>query len=403
LKILIGLLYIYLIFPYIGLFFYDGFGGKVNNDMKILYSVHIFIEISIINIFLFSVYLLNKKTYKYNSFINFTVKKYFNCLFYKKLLFRSYIILILALFINLFLFGNYHILLKDIGRGEFRTTLHLGFIYNFLSYYLPGGILALNSYIFSKASCFKYRLFSLYLLGMSIGFVTGFKSTAIFIALMGLAGLSSVLKLKNIIIILGLFIFIMALSGYIFMNFKNFFDVFNYLFQRATVIAVDGTVGVYNLYPNGGKESYLILLYNLGNKMASLLTGYSKESIEFLKIDLGRQIGYLTYPAMVAQEALTGAFNLTITNFGEAIYLFGKNFFWIYTLIVSIYIGFMIFLYEKGDVLLKIILIVYFITALDVGGGRVTNIFAITTIIYLLILYFILKILLKFNLKKVSI
>ncbi len=226
---------------------------------------------------------------------------------------------------------------------------------------------------------------------MLLGFLTGFKSTAVFIALMGLAGLSPILKFKNLVIFSLIFIFLMAISAYKFMHFASFFDTFNYLFKRATAIAVDGTVGVYNFYPNGGNESYMILLYNLGNKLASLITGYAKDSIEFLKIDLGRQIGYLTYPAKTAQEAITGAFNLTVTNFGEAIYLFGKNFFWIYSLIVSFYIGFIIYLYKYADLLLKTVLIVYFITALDVGGGRITNIFAFTTIIYLLALYLILK------------
>jgi len=380
LKILIGLLYIYLIFPYIGLFFYKGFGGIVTNEMKILYFIHIFIEISIVSFFLMIFYRKKEIT-------NF----YFSCKSYKKILSKSFIILFVVLFINLFIFGNYHILLGDIGRGEFRTTLHLGFVYNFFSYYLPGGILALNSYIFTKVRCAKLRLTFLYVLAMTLGFLTGFKSTAIFIALMGLAGLSPILKIKNLILFSFIFIILMAISAYKFMHFNNFYDTFHYLAKRATAIAVDGTVGVYNLYPDGGKQSYLILLYNLGNKLASLITGYPKTSLEFLNIDLGRQIGYLTYPPKVAQEAISGAFNLTITNFGEAVYLFGRSFFWIYTFIVSVYIGIMIYLFRYSNILLKIILIVYFITALDVGGGRITNIFAFTTFIYLLILYFVLK------------
>jgi len=380
LKILIGLLYIYLIFPYIGLFFYHGFGGSVSSEMKVLYFIHIFIEISIVTFFL--VVFFNKKE---------NISFYISCKKYKRILFKSFFILIAVLFINLFVFKNYHILLGDIGRGEFRTTLHFGFIYNFFSYYLPGGILAFNSYLFTKVKCAKYRLFLLYILAMLLGFLTGFKSTAIFIALMGLAGLSPILKFKNLIVFSILGVFLMAVSAYKFMHFNDFWDTFNYLFKRATAIAVDGTVGVYNNFPNGGNESYMILLYNLGNKLASLITGYSKDSIEFLKIDLGRHIGYLTYPSEVAKEAITGAFNLTITNFGEAIYLFGKNFFWIYSLIVSFYIGFIIYLYKYADLLLKTVLIVYFITALDVGGGRITNIFAFTTIIYLLVLYFVLE------------
>jgi len=396
LIVIVGLLFAFLIFPYLGLFNYDGFGGNVTKEMIFLYSFHIFIEIGVI---LFGLVLIKKIQNIDYSFIKYNLKSIMNL---------SIFILIIVILINLFVFGNYHILLRDIGRGEFRTTLHVGFIYSFLSFYLPGGILALNSYLYSQyfklglAKKFKNKLLLLFILAMFIGFSTGFKATAIIIALMGLAGMSSIIKFRQLIVLGGLFITIMTVSGYLFMNFNDFGQVLYYLFKRATSIAVDGTVGVYNLFPDGGKDSYLILLYTLGNNLASLIYGFPKDSLEFLQINLGRLIGYLTYPPEIAQKAVSGAFNLTITNFGEAIYLLGKNYFYFYTLLVSIAIITLLYLYKKAKIDLKIILIVYFFTSVVIRGGVFTNIFAITTFVYLSVLYVVIKSILLYGRYKID-
>ena len=396
-KFVLGLLIVYLFFPYLGLFNYDGFGGRVTNEMKILYILHIFIELSIIMFFLFILYRSN--------FISINSNNYIYKYNVKKVIKKSIILLIIAIFINFFIFGNYKILFGIMGRGEFRTTLHLGFIYNFLSFFFPGAILTLNTHLYSRLPLFlrkkfKMKIIILFILAMMLGFLTGFKSTAIFIAIMGLIGLSPILNIKHIILTSIIFIFIMAISGYLFMHFENFNQVFFYLLKRATSIAVDGTVGVYNNFPDGAKDSYLILLYIFGNKLASFITGWQVNSLEYLQIDLGRHIAYLTYPSKLTDEALSGAFNLTITNFGEAIYLFGKNYFYIYSLLIGLIISLIFFLYIKGDIKLKVVLSVYFITSVVIGGGRITNIFAVTTFIYLLGVYLIITFILNTSLNK---
>lgn len=403
-SIIIGLLFAYLILPYIGLFNYNGFGGRVESELIILYTIHIVLEISIIILFLYSIEKTREKDIKDIKGKNINNKKrYFLSLYNIEYINKiSILILLIIIFINMFIFGNYHILLGDIGRGEFRTTLKLGFIYLFLSFYAPGAILALNTSLYSEyvkanfsSKIIKKRLLIIFILSMFIGFLTGFKATAIIIAFMGLAGMSNILNFTRLFFIGVIFIFIMGISGYLFMNFSNFGQAISYLFKRATSIAVDGTVGIYNIFPNGNSESYMILLYNFGNHIASLLTGLSKNSIDFLYIDLGRLIGYLTYPSEIAKEALSGSFNLTITNFGEAIYLFGKNYFYFYTLFISLYLGVMLFLFRKSDISLKVILIVYFFTSLVIGGGRITNIFAITTFIYLTGVYILINLILN--------
>lgn len=387
-KIIISLLGIYLFFPFFGLFSYDGFGGQVTDEMVYLYAIHIFIEFSIV---LMAFWFLHKNNS--NLLYGYNFKKVSNI---------TILLLLIVIFINLFIFGNYKILLGEIGRGEFRTTLHAGFIYIILSFYIPGTLIAINTFIYSSLPKIErkkniFKLILVFILSMTVGFLTGFKSTAIFIAIMGLIGLDSILKLKNLLFIVIVLIIVMAISGYVFMNFDNFSQVFFYLFKRATAIAVDGTVGVYNNFPNGGDESYMIILYNFGNKLASAITGYKTNSLEYLKIDLGRHIAYITYPAQLKSEALSGAFNLTITNFGEAIYLLGKTYFPIYSFFIGLFIVSLLDLYQKSKLPLKITLTVYFITSVVIGGGRVTNIFAITTMVDLFIVYIVTSIILKYS------
>jgi hypothetical protein len=52
---------------------------------------------------------------------------------------------------------------------------------------------------------------------------------------------------------------------------------------------------------------------------------------------------------------------------------------------------------KKASINLKIVLIVYFFTSVVIGGGRFTNIFAITTFIYLGSLYLVLKLILQYG------
>jgi len=391
LKIIFSFLLLYLFLPYIGLFNYNGFGGEVSFEMKVLMFIHIVIEISIISFFVFSL----KIRYPKNIFLKYNINKLFK---------TSIIILIFSILINMFVFGNYQILLRHIGRGEFRTTLHLGFIYTFLSFYLPSAILALNMFIYSdlpkllRQKLFK-KILIIFVLSMFLGFLTGFKSTAIIIALVGLAAGERVIRFKYLVLLSIGFILLMGISGYLFMNFSDFSQVIKYLFVRATSVAVDGTVGVYNLFPNGGSDSYMILLYTLGNKLSSLITGFPTNSIDFLHIDLGRYIGYLTYPSNIAKEALSGAFNLTITNFGESIYLFGKKFFYIYTILISFIIGMIFYLYSKTNLQLKIPLLIFIFTNVVIGGGKITNIFSIPVYIYMLMIYILINFILSISKK----
>ena len=75
------------------------------------------------------------------------------------------------------------------------------------------------------------------------------------------------------------------------------------------------------------------LLIGLGERIISFLFDVDRHSVEFLKFSLPRYITYLYYGN--AQGAIDGVVNLTITSFGEAVYWFGRKFYFIASLIFA--------------------------------------------------------------------
>jgi len=264
--------------------------------------------------------------------------------------------------------------------------------------FLPSGILAITSIYYKvsdKRKKLKRKLILIYILAMTIGILTSFKYTVVLIASVGLVQMSQYIKLKNLIIIGSVFLALMTFSAFYFMGMENGTVALQYVFSRATAIALEGTVGIYNHFPNGGDDAWMALLYAFGNKLASLLTGYSVDSVDFLKVNITRLIGYLTYPK--ADEALSGAFNLTVTNFGEGVYYFGKYYYFIFSIITGIILGTTIrfFLKTLGKSFVKnSIITVYMMIVIFpwLMGGVIGNLFGIPTIIYFSILYFVLNI-----------
>ena len=395
-KIILGFLILYLIMPYFGLWTFTNHQlnlyGNIDNCLIRSYSIHLVIIFSIIFLIIFLTntkkkYLHNEdiKPNKINSVLN-----------------KSIIFLIISLFFQLFVFGGLDILLGNTGRGEFRTTLgFLGFLYNFFTMFLPAGIIIISSIFFKvsdKRIFFRVKIYIIFFLGLLIGILTGFKFTAILILSGGLVQLSDSLKIKYLFIIAIFFLFLMSFSAYYFMDLDPE-TALNYIFARATSVALEGTVGVWNLFPNGGTDSWMALLYAFGNKLSSLITGYSTTDIEFLKINITRLIGYLTYPKH--EEALSGAFNLTVTNFGEGVYYFGKYYYFIFSIITGTILGFTIRYYFKtiqnNKILKNTMINVYMMTVLFpwLMGGVIGNLFGIPTIIYMLLLYIILKIIIS--------
>jgi hypothetical protein len=392
-KVILGFLILYLFLPYIGIFTFNqheqNIFGTVSEYFKISYTIHLIIILLIITFFIY----LSPINNQFNEDKNLSLKK-INHIYNKSILF-----LLGGIFIQLFIFGGINILLGISGRGEFRTTLgFLGFFYNFLTMFLPAGIIVLTSIYYQlspKKNKIVKKLYFIYFLGILIGVLTGFKYTSILIMSAGLVQMSSYIKYKYIILIGLLFASLTIFSAFYFMGFENGLDAWSYVMARATSVAAEGTVGVWNIFPDGGSDSWMALLYAFGNKIALLLTGYNVTDIEFLKINLTRLIGYLTYPK--ADEALSGAFNMTVTNFGEGVYYFGQYYYFIFSIITGILLGSFtryVFITNKQPFIVKhTILVVYLMIVLFpwLMGGVIGNLFGIPTLVYLILLYIVLK------------
>jgi len=392
-KILLGFLVLYLVLPYFGLFTFtnheENLYGGISDYFVISYSIHLIIIFTVI----FSILYITKTDKKYNSrtILN---DKLLNMVFNKSIIF-----LLIAIFIMLFIFGAINVVLGNSGRGELRVTLgFFGFLYNFFTMFLPAGIIVIASIYYqlsNRSKKFRIKLYFIYFLGLLIGVLTGFKFTAILILSAGLVQMSDSIRVKSLILIGLLFLGLTVFSAFYFMGLDGF-TALNYVFARATSVACEGTVGVWNLYPNGAEDAWMALLYSVGNKLASLLTGYQVTDVEFLKVNITRLIGYLTYPK--ASEALSGAFNLTVTNFGEGIYYFGKYYYFIFSILTGLILGFTIryFFITKtaNHILTNTMISVYMmITVLPwLMGGVIGNLFGIPTFIYMLLLYGSLKI-----------
>ena len=149
--------------------------------------------------------------------------------------------------------------------------------------FLPAGIIIISSIFFKvsdKRIFFRVKIYIIFFLGLLIGILTGFKYTAILIISAGLVQLSDSLKMRYLFVITIFFLSLMSFSAYYFMDLDPE-TALNYIFARATSVALEGTVGVWNLFPNGGTDSWMALLYAFGNKLSSLITGYGTTDIDF--------------------------------------------------------------------------------------------------------------------------
>ncbi|WP_124642266.1 hypothetical protein [Aquitalea sp. FJL05] len=327
--------------PYLGLYTFN-IGNEAqmygNTDAIILpYTIYIIIYL------LITFLIMSVKNTKIKNGIKITGKEL------NILQIKCFIAISLLLIINL-LAGGYEILNQEIDRGTFRANVDtIGMVYNLVTTFLPSSLLAVTvcAYLHhdgNKNKSTRSLQYLVILLAMLCGITTGFKSTALFIILPALFIYSEKLELKSILII-SIVIFIgMAISTAYFMKYP-LDGIAKYLFTRSTAIAVSGSVSVWHHFPNGGEDSSYTLLYSLGNNLSSLITGIAKNTPEFLKINLTRYIAYIADPRY--DEALSGAFNLTVTNFGEGVYFFGRDYVYIYSIISAAITGIVLLKFKR--------------------------------------------------------
>ncbi len=313
------------------------------------------------------------------------------------------IMMIALVLIVFYLFSGHMIVHGTVGRGEIRASAMeglYGIIYNWITLYLPSGVLILNSIIYRKSNHkvqkeLKSKLLLLYSLTVFIGVLTGYKATFLIIIMGGVAVLTHKrVSLRRLLI----FLLLMAAGLVVTTMFAQRLDMISaihFLIYRMTTMSAYGAVAVWNIFPEGASFDNIILygLSVLGNRLASVVSGYSVTSVDFLPINPSRLVTYIAYPNPIG--AVMGSVNVTLTNFGEAVYVFGRKLFFAHAIIAGLILGASIRAFKRSliqnNVMKGMLWGVYFFIIVIpwVNGGNTLNLICVPTIVWLLITYIV--------------
>lgn len=270
----------------------------------------------------------------------------------------------------LFSLGGVRILFLDQDRGEVRSTLGLwGFFYTWLQIYLTPFVVAVAAN-FHVRSCKNqhWYYYATYSLGLIIGIMSGYKFTTILIFLPALT-LALSEDRWQILIFASLGAIAVLILTETMQSGRPLDEALTYLIARSTSVAAYGIMGSWNEFSQSGPSLMRILESSLllfGSKAAVLLSGVPENSVEFLKYNLSRHITYLYYPN--PDGAVDGTVNLTLTVFGEAVAFLGGTFFWLWSTITGVFIGFVLRAYSRaqmrGNVLVATLWLVYFFSVI---------------------------------------
>lgn len=382
------LLFLYIIPPFVGLYFFSpaqqGYFGPVDSGIKIYYVIYLILFV----VSTLSVQFTKRPEKVFSKFAKTNVRLYSHKAALIKCIFS-----LTAIIAIMFLFGIEDILTKRIGRGEFRTTLGaFGFLYALITFTLPAGIVSLATIIFSQSKKKKDHIIYLaliYTLAVTVGLLTGFKAAAVIILSSAVLSLTTKFTLARTTITALIASLLIVFSAKHFTG-TELDTTLELLWSRGTSVAVEGTVATWNQFPFGSPESSYSLLYGFGNRLAAKILGTTVNSVDYLKVNPGRYLAYLRYPK--PEEALTGAYNIAITNFGEGVYFWGREFCFFFAIISGLIVGLFFkilrfFQINSKDPLVTAMIATYVSTVLLpwLLNGAVANLFGLPTLVYILL------------------
>ena len=312
--------------------------------------------------------------------------------------FRAAVLMTLICII-VFMFSGYDYLIKGVNRGDIRVGFGLfGFFYKWLTIYAIPVLMLITTILFITNKKIKKKLIIyIYFMGVLSAFFTGYK----FVVVYCLIPVFLIIFYKNNIIKVVFFITpivlsILTLTTKQVMGYSNYSDAFTFIIHRMTVMSAFGTIGVWDNFKDGVSLSESIkLVYNIfGNKINEYIFGIDFNSIEVLDTNLSRKMTYLVYPSW--EKAISGTTNITVTNFGEAIYIFG-GLYWLYAIISGLIVAFFIkkvdYFISKGDII-KTSLYYIFTAAVIlswINSSSFFTLFSLPVFLYMFLTYVLLK------------
>lgn len=321
---------------------------------------------------------------------------------------RRISIIITMLAVLVFYFSGYDYLFKGSYRGDIRVSFGaFGFLYKWITIYAVPALMFLGAVIYcsDKSTTNKKYLWYIFIMGALSAIFTGYKYVIVFTFIpVFFVFLYNKNILKIVLYLTPVVLGLLTITTKMVMSYETYSQAFQFLLHRMTVMSAFGTVGVYNTYPNGAELSESIkLAYSLfGNNINEILFGIDSNTVDVLDVNLARKITYLVYPAWEA--ALSGTTNLTITNFGDAIYILG-SFYFLYAFFAGFFVSFLMsklsFYLNNGDIFKSTMFLAYILGAV-LSWFNSTSIFILLSFpvfVYLILtftmIYFIFKVKIK--------
>ena len=322
-------------------------------------------------------------------------------MFIKKVFRRAKFIAAFSIII-IFLLSGYKVIFEGLNRGEIRSGLGLfGPLYTFLLLYLSMGLIIFISVIYRNLDINKkyHRkdVFFLYIFAILLGLMSGYKSVTVQLLVPGLVVLyiTNIRLLKLIWVVSAIILVIIFFTMYV--RHIGFIDAVDFFIYRITVMTAYGVIGVWNVFDHPATFSDILknFLGIFGEKIASFLLAISPHEPEFLKTNLSRYITYLVYPDV--EGALSNSVNVTVSSFGHAVYLFGKELYYFYALIMGVIIGIFIRFFKKyvmkGCALLASLFGTYFFAVIlpSLNSGGIFLLVSIPVIFYMFLVFIVIK------------
>lgn len=392
-------LFAYLYLPIIGIFYLlvtneSVVAGEVT--WSLLYNNLIFSSIVFFPIlFIYSAY---KKKYIYNI--------------YKRDNDRRTIMRILLMVsitcVLVFYFSGYDYLIRGKSRGEIRVSFGVfGFFYKWLIIYVIPLLMFLTAVISSANTFIEERkiIYLIYFIGALSALFTGYKYVVVFSFLpVFFVYFYNKSIIKAVFYIVPIVLIILTFTTKMVMSYDNYGKAFDFLIHRMTVMSAFGTIGVYNYFSDGVSLSESIKLTSniFGNQINQFIFGIDFNSYAALDGNLPRKITFLVYPAW--ETALSGTSNVTVTNFGEAVYILG-HYYWLYAIFAVFLVSYVIkrlayHLSQNNIILASMFMIYLFSVILNwFNSSSVFTLISMPVFIYMalsyMMLYFIFKVKIK--------
>ncbi len=329
-------------------------------------------------------------------------KRNFNYIFAKRVFIHSIIVLTILLII-IFILGGYNIFYGILDRGAIRTSLGiLGPLYTLALSYIPVAVIVYVSvvYIHSNKKQQKYlrkKLILIYSFAILLGILSGYKAVAVTLMIPGFVVIYfKGFSIKKLILFFIITIIILVLFT-AFVRHIGTSSAFDFFIYRITTMTAYGTIGVWNCFPESASFSdiFINFLGIFGEKISSLLLNISPHEPEFLKTNLSRLITYMVYPD--TERALKGSVNITVTNFGHALYICGRQLYYFYAMIMGIIIGLLVrrlkSYISKGYPFHAALTSLYFFSVVipSINSGGIFMLISFPILVYFILSYLILR------------